>query len=248
MRACVCVCGGDTPPAASCRAAEGTSDLFTARRGAHWRVYPAHTARGSPPPPAPSLFRAPGRGGMCERGLKRRLGEGGVRRQEMLIWSRVKKPPPTPVCKSDRCKRRQSLAVGRITSSPAPVMLPFVPLPCAQGNNRGRASRPPGRLGATLGAAGESWGAGRRAPASLTHTHTPARVFTALTQAYCDVAWVTARRANGGGARPRRRGRAGAPRPARPPRPAAPAPGAAARPLRARGWTHPKLNPTHTLQ
>lgn len=109
-----------------------------------------------------------------------------MRRQEMLIRSRVKQPPPSGLqvgsvqaqavtgrrenyiipCSSDATFRAATMRAGK---QPGARLAPPRPARCH-----------PGGGGGELG----GWEARPR----VTHTHTPARVFTALTQAYCDVA------------------------------------------------------------
>lgn len=151
-------------------------------------VFTLHTRRGaSLLPPAPSLRRAPARGGMSGAGFKAGLGgEEGVRRQEMLIRSRVKQPPPS------------GLQVGSVQAQAVTGRRENYIIPCSSdatfraatmraGKQPGARLTPPRPARCHRGGGGGSCGAGRSAPASLTLTHTPARVFTALTQAYCDV-------------------------------------------------------------
>lgn len=208
---CACVCAGGAHPARSkLPCGGGHLRLVYRRRGAHRRVYPAHTTRGSPPLlPAPTPIPPPRRGeAVGGDGTSGAAFKGGVARSGDADTSKTQPPPSRLPVGSVQAQavtgRRENYII------PAPVMLPFVPLPCAQGNKRGRASPP--RIGLTPG----GWG-GEGAPPRHSYTYTPARVFTALTQAYCDVSWVTARHANGGWRGPRRQGRTREPRPHFPP-------------------------------
>lgn len=167
----VCVRGGH--PARS-KLPSGGGHLRLVYRSARRSLacLPCTHGAGLPSSPQPHPSSVPREGEGCvERGLKRRWERRGVRRQEMLIRSRVKQPPPS------------GLQVGSVQAQAVTGRRENYIIPCSSdatfraatmraGKQPGARLAPPRLARCYPGGGGGELGAERRAPASLTHTHT----------------------------------------------------------------------------